>query len=38
MGNNAEFNHACYELQIPISLNHPDTKGEPGEDGKKYMN
>jgi hypothetical protein len=38
MGNNEEFNHACYELHIPISLNHGDPKGEPGEDGSKFIN
>lgn len=38
MGDRNEFNHACYELNIPISMGHPDPKGEPGEDGKKYIN
>jgi len=38
MGDNQEFNHACYELNIHISLNHGDPKGEPGEDGSKYIN
>ena len=38
MGDNQEFNHACYELCIPISFNHGDPKGEPGEDGSKFIN
>jgi len=38
MGDNQEFNNACYELKIPISINHGDPKGEPGEDGSKYIN
>lgn len=38
MGDRNEFNHACYELNIPISIGHPDPKGEPGEDGSKYIN
>lgn len=38
MGDNKEFNHACYELHIPISINHGDPKGEPGEDGSKFIN
>jgi nicotinate phosphoribosyltransferase len=38
MGDNQEFNHACYELGIPISFNHGDPKGEPGEDGSKFIN
>ena len=38
MGDRNEFNHACYELNIPISIGHPDHKGEPGEDGSKYIN
>ena len=38
MGDNQEFNHACYELCIPISINHLDPVGEPGENGSKYIN
>ena len=37
MGDNQEFNHACYELCIPISFNHADPIGEPGEDGSKFI-
>jgi nicotinate phosphoribosyltransferase len=33
MGDNQEFNHACYELCIPISFNYPDPVGESGDDG-----
>jgi len=38
MGDNKEFNNACYELKIPISINHPDPVGELGENGSKYIN
>ena len=38
MGDSQEFIHACYELCIPISFNHGDSKGEPVEDGSKFIN
>ena len=37
MGDNEEFNHACYELNI-IKKNYGDDPGPKGEDGSKYIN